>query len=97
MAKLWAILRKKQKIWRDITVEVDFDDLDSAMEALSRACYELDIPRPMWLQKNENDMETFGRTFFSQDHFIESINFDRLEIEFLREKAKSPDPRNDFS
>ncbi|MDR3085211.1 MAG: hypothetical protein LBU47_02740 [Christensenellaceae bacterium] len=93
MARLWVVLRRKQKIWKQAVVEGAAD----AHEALTRACAELDIPRPIWLAKNESDMEAFGRSFFTQDHFIEVIDFDRLELEWLREGAKSRDPRNDFS
>lgn len=97
MAKIWVMLKRKQKIWRDVVIEVAADDSDCAHEAVGDACHELDIPRPLWFEKNEKDMQSFGRTFFAQDHFMEHIEFDRMEVEFLREKSKSRDPRNDFS
>ncbi|MDR2514256.1 MAG: hypothetical protein LBD02_03485 [Christensenellaceae bacterium] len=98
MARLWIVLRRKQKIWKQAVVEVGkTEGCEAVREALTRACAELDIPRPIWLAKNESDMEAFGRSFFTQDHFIEAVEFDRLELEWLREGAKSRDPRNDFS
>lgn len=96
MARLWGILRKKHRIWKDVVVEVNGDDADATQSALSDVCYELDIPRPIWLDKHTDEIERFGRTGFTQEHFVESIEFERFEIEFLREKHRSADPRNDF-
>ena len=99
MAKLWGILRKKHRIWKDKVVEVAGDDLSAAQEAVGEISYALDIPRPIWLDKHENEFETFRHTAFTDDHFVESIPFDRMEIEFLDDtgkKKRSTDPRNYF-
>ena len=97
MVRLWGILRKKHKIMQDVVVEVDRADLEGAREAVDLCCYQLDIPRPLWLPKHEADMERFGRTLFLPEHFVESVSFDRFEVEFLKERGGSRDPRNDFS
>ena len=44
---------------------------------------ELDLQRPIWLEQNRQDIRSFGRTNFRQDHFIEPISYDALEIEIL--------------
>jgi hypothetical protein len=51
----------------------------------------------MWLGKHEGDMEKFGRCAFLPDDFVEALPFDRFEVEILKDKGKSRDPRNDFS
>lgn len=56
MVRLWGILRKKHKIMQDVVVEVDRADLEGAREAVDLCCYQLDIPRPLWLPKHEADM-----------------------------------------
>lgn len=96
MARLWGILRKKTRIWHDVVVDVDGDDLDATQQAVGDICYKLDIPRPIWLNKHDKEIEQFGRTTFTQEHFVEPIHFDKFEVEFLREKHRSADPRNDF-
>lgn len=96
MARLWGILRKKNRIWRDAVVEAPGDDAESAQEALGEICYQLDIARPIFLRKHEEEIARFGRTAFTQEHFLEPIAFDKFEIEFLRERGRSTDPRNDF-
>ncbi len=97
MSRVWGILRKKQRIWQDVTVEANgATDEEAMQEALSEICYKLDIPRPLWLNKHSDEVERFGRTAFTQEHFMEPIAFDKFEVEFLKEKGRSSDPRNDF-
>ncbi len=68
-------------------------------EALAEACRSLDISRPLWLEKNQREWDEFAQTRFLPDAFMESVEFDRLEIEFIDPEAKkrrSQDPRNAF-
>lgn len=97
MIRMWGILRKKQKIVKDITLAAGSATDEDVRACVLEMCRQLDIPNPIWLSKQEGEMERFGRTSFHADNFIESIGFDRFEIEILREKGKSRDPRNDFS
>ncbi|MBQ3864818.1 MAG: hypothetical protein II781_03160 [Clostridia bacterium] len=97
MAKIWGILRKNHKIYKDLVFETEGTDLEDTKEAVGDICKSMDIPQPIWLHKQEEELELFGRTRFNQDNFIESIDFDHFEIEYLKEKRKSSDPRNDFS
>ncbi len=67
--------------------------------ALRDACHELDLPEPIWLDKNEREWAQFGMTRFLPDAFFEEVPFERLEIEFIdpdAKKKKSSDPRNSF-
>lgn len=41
-------------------------------------------------------MERFGRTLFLPEHFVESVPFDRFEVEFLKERGGSRDPEKRF-
>ena len=65
--------------------------------ALDEACRKLDISKPLWLDKNQREWDDFGQTRFLPDSFMESVNFDRLEIEYIdpdAPKKRSRDPRN---
>jgi hypothetical protein len=66
-------------------------------EAVDEICREMDVARPIWLLKHEGEMERFGRTAFTPDDFIEEVPFERFEVEILKAKGRSRDPRNDFS
>jgi len=94
-SSLWVRIIKGHRTIKQATVPCTRDD---PMEALQAALKDLDLSRPLWLQKNQREWEDFGQTRFSQEHFMEAINFDRLEIEYINPldpKKKSGDPRND--
>ena len=72
---------------------------EEAHSALREACHELDLPEPIWLDKNEREWGEFGMTRFMPDAFFETVPFERLEIEYIdpdAPKKKSRDPRNVF-
>lgn len=72
---------------------------DDPYTALERACHALDISRPIWLDKHTREWEEFGQTRFLPDDFMESVDFQRLEIEYIdpdAKKRKSRDYRNAF-
>ncbi len=96
MTRLWVRLVRGHRIWKQETFACGFSE---AQEALTEICREMDIPRPMWFPKQEKEFEAFRLTSFSSDNFLESIPFDKMEIEFLEDgpARRSRDPRNDFS
>ena len=91
---LWARVIKSHKI---ICQDTEPCDHDGAQEALEAICYRLDLPKPLWLDKHQREWDEFGQTRFVAEHFVESIGFDRLEIEFINPRAqKKRDYRNEF-
>lgn len=93
MTQLWVRLIRKQRIKANLTLPMPDDALT---ETLEEACRRLDVPRPLWLGKHEREYQQFQRTSFTQEHFLESIAFDRMEIERIDpdEPRKAPrDPR----
>lgn len=97
MAKIWGKIYKNHKMQNDMVWETILSDHEAEQEAVEEICKKLDIPQPIWLNKQLSEMEQFGRTRFNSDNFMESITFDQFEVEYIREKGKSKDPRNDFS
>ncbi|MBR3504382.1 MAG: hypothetical protein IKO07_09085 [Clostridia bacterium] len=96
MTRLWIRLIRHHRIARQLTVDCAWGSQD---EALREACRALDAPAPIWLGKNENEFDRFRRTAFTADNFVESVAFDRMEVEFLDDEDKKrarPDPRNVF-
>ncbi len=94
-ASLWVKIIRKHRIAGQQTEPCARDNPD---EALSEACRKLDIPRPMWFEKNRREWADFGQTRFLADAFVEAVAFDRLEIEYIDPEApkrQSRDPRND--
>ena len=72
---------------------------DNPHDALEEACRKLDISHKFWLDKIERVWEVFGQTRFLTDAFLDSVDFDRMEIEYIdpdAKKKRSKDPRNAF-
>ena len=77
---IWVRLMHKTRILRDQTVNCDHENWQ---EALDEACRALDVPRPMVLPRHERDWRQFSQARFLPEHFIESVPFDRMEVEFV--------------
>ena len=93
---LWLRTIKHHRIDKQHVEPCTRDNPDMALEA---ACRQLDISRPIWLDKHTREWDEFGQTRFLPDDFLESVDFQRLEIEFIdpdAKKKKSRDYRNEF-
>lgn len=53
--------------------------------AIDAACVEFDLSHPIWLEANQNSFKRHAKTKFTQDNFIEQIDFDFLEIHVYEE------------
>lgn len=91
---LWVRVIRHHRIDRQITEPCVRRDPRAALE---EACRKLDIAQPLWLDKNQREWDEFAQTRFLPDAFMETVRFDRLEIEYIDPDAKrkrSADPRN---
>lgn len=79
-AGIWVRLIKKNRIERDATVCCARADWQ---EALNAACRQLDVGKPMVLPRHERDFSQFSQARFLQEHFLEDVPFDRMEVEFI--------------
>ena len=88
MFRMWGKLMKHNRLLQDTTISIgDYSLTRTQMvfQALDTICYEFDLERPMWLSANIHDFQTHAKTRFVQDNFIESIDFDFLEIQVIEE------------
>lgn len=90
MLKLWGKLIKQHKIVRDVVLDMALitDSAQTVRAALDDFAPALDIARPIWLPKNETDLTKFIITRFYPDQFMESVDFDWLEIEIIGDDRK---------
>ncbi len=73
-----------------ITVNEDRPDLRFSKQVevcLLKLCKELQIPIPLWLQKNSQEFARFHQTIFFKESFGEAVNFDRLRIKWITDQA----------
>ncbi len=87
MFRLWVKEWKSNRLVRDVEITDPSSDTRThkIMHALEKACHELDLAVPIWLESNIRDFKRASKTRFTKDSFIESIPFDYLEIQILEE------------
>jgi hypothetical protein len=96
MSRLWVRIMKDHKIREDIAVPCAWGEQE---QALRQAAAALEAPVPLWLGKHQREFESFRHTVFLPDHFVEAVDFHRMEIEYLDDsgkKRRNSDPRNQF-
>jgi len=88
--KIWAKILKHHKIVQEAVREYPARPLDA--EGWSRLIADiakpLDLACPVLLDKHVQELHRFNRTWFTQADFIESVPFDRFELEIIPEKKK---------
>lgn len=87
MFRLWAKEFKDTRMLRDMVVEDASDDTRThkVFRAIDEVCEKFDLSRPVWLDKTITDFKRHDKARFTQDNFIESIDFDYLEIHVIEE------------
>lgn len=87
MFRMWAKLFKDNRMLRDTVISNPTDDsrTHKVFAAIDAVCYEFDLGKPLWLDSNISDFKRHDKTRFYQDNFIESIDFDYLEIHVIEE------------
>lgn len=72
---------------RDTVVENGAQDsrTHKIFAALEEICYQFDLGKPIWLDSNVAEFKRHKKTRFSHDNFVESIDFDYLEIHIIEE------------
>lgn len=87
MFRLWGKIIKDNHLIKDMTVSNDTEDTRThkIFQALEAICYAWDLSRPIWLDSTIAEFRHHSKARFYQDNFIESIDFDYLEIQILEE------------
>lgn len=85
MFRLWGKEFKDNRMIKDTTICDDSDDTRThkIFNALDVICYEFDLSKPIWLDVNINEFKRHSKARFYQDSFVDSIDFDFLEIQVI--------------
>lgn len=72
---------------RDAVVEMDNPGDLHYVELLDRIlielCHQLEVPLPIWLEKNTREFVRFRQTLFFSGQFTEPVKFDRFQIRLI--------------
>ena len=71
--RIWCKLFEKNHMLKDTVMEnhhMSMSRTAKVYDCLERACYEFDLEKPMWLDKNKREFISHARARFYQDNFI---------------------------
>ncbi len=87
MFRMWAKIWKENRLVRDMVVCREESDTRThkIFAALDEVCRCFDLSKPIWLDSTIADFKKHDRTRFTQDNFIDTIDFDFLEIHIIEE------------
>lgn len=88
MFRMWAKLIRDNHMLKDIVIcnsDYSLSRTQMVFDSLDSICYEFDLGKPIWLDNNVNEFKRHNKTRFTQDSFIEAIDFDFLEIQVIEE------------
>jgi hypothetical protein len=88
MFRMWGKVFKDNRLVKDVVIENDSMELNrtrKVFDAVEAICYEFDLSKPIWLDSTIRDFQIHDKTRFTQDNFIEAIDFDFLEIHIIEE------------
>lgn len=87
MFRLWARTFKDTRMLQDTCIEDSSIDTRThkIFRALEKICQEFDLGNPIWLDKTIAEFKRHDKVRFTQDNFIETIDFDYLEIQVIEE------------
>lgn len=88
MFRVWGKIIDKNRLVKDTVVEIEdytISRTQKVYQALDTMCYEFDLAKPIWLELNKKDFIQNARTRFTQDSFIEEIDFDYLDFQVIEE------------
>lgn len=86
--RIWGKIMKDNRLLKDTVIEIYDTSLSRTKKvyvALDKMCYEFDLATPIWLKQNKDDFIRHARTRFTQDSFMESIEFDFLDFHVIEE------------
>ena len=85
--RIWFKVVKDNRLVKDVTITDESEDTRThkIFRALEQVCYEFDLSRPIWLDANVNEFKQNAKTRFRQESFMETIEFDFLEMHVIEE------------
>ena len=85
--RIWGKIWKQNHMIQDEVYEEISDDsrTHKIFRGLESLCHTFDLGVPIWLPATIEEFKRLGKARFYQDHFIESIDFDYLEIHIIEE------------
>jgi hypothetical protein len=88
MFRLWAKVFKDNRMIRDVVIcddSIKLNRTKKVFAAVEEICHQFDLAKPIWLDSTIADFKKHDKTRFTQDNFMETVDFDYLEIHVIEE------------
>ncbi len=86
--RMWVRIIKGHRTTRDLTIPCQ---RTAPLVALQNAMHTLDLSMPVWLLRHQQDWDRFALTRLLPEHFVDSVDFDRMDISYIApEETRKP-------
>lgn len=88
MFRMWGKIWNENHLIKDTVIEIgDYSMSRTQMvfQSLDEICDQFDLEKPIWLDSNIQEFKRHDKTRFHQDNFIETLDFQYLEIQVIEE------------
>lgn len=88
MFRMWGKIMKDNHLVKDMVAccgDYSISRTQMVFNCLDEICYKFDLEKPMWLDSTIQDFKYHDKARFTQDNFIETVDFDYLEIQVIEE------------
>ena len=88
MFRMWGKIMKDNHLVRDTGAcisDYSLSRTQMVFDSLDSICYEFDLSKPIWLDVTIAEFKKHAKARFYQDNFVDSIDFDYLEIQIIEE------------
>ena len=88
MFRMWCKIFKENRLLKDVVIIKENPEqtrTSKVLESLEEACIHFDLAVPIWLDVTIKDFRRYDKARFTADNFIDSIDFDYLEIHVIEE------------
>ncbi|MGN0357284.1 MAG: hypothetical protein ACI4E0_05625 [Blautia sp.] len=87
MFRLWGKLIKDNHLLKDMVYcdESHLNRTRKIFKGVEEICLAYDLAHPIWLESTIQEFKRHNKCRFGKDNFIETIDFDYLEIQVLEE------------
>ena len=85
--RIWFKMIQDNHLLKDYTFVDESEDTRThkIFRGLEQACLQFDLGKPIWLDATVEEFKRHAKARFTQDNFVETIDFDFLEIQVIEE------------
>ena len=88
--RMWVRAIKGHRALKDVIVPCQRAE---PIPALREALRTIDLGMPIWMPRHQADWDSFALTRFLPEHFMESVDFERLEVSYIApDETRKPKP-----